>query len=212
MKGLVFGQSTDATSAVRGTEVTPNETQLTCRLARGIEDMLQVYAVRSIVFVSDQQCPFTEEFDGNDFTATHVMAFFGDEPVGTMRLRFFSDFAKLERLAVRKEFRKHQVAVHLVRYAMETCRMKGYTTLYGHAEKRLLSFWRYFGFAPRDDHEQRERLVFSDREYVEAVCELEPLADRVTLESSPYVINRPEGDWQRPGVLDYSSVREAVNV
>ena len=173
--------------------------------------MLQVYAVRAIVFVNDQQCPFAEEFDGNDFTATHVIAYFGDEPVATMRIRFFADFVKFERVACRKEYRKHQVAVHMVRYAMDLCSQKGYTKIVGHIEKRLMRFWKYFGFVERPDSDERERLVFSDRAYCEAVCDLDPHPETVDMDSSPFVLNRPEGEWSKPGVLDYSSVREAVN-
>lgn len=173
--------------------------------------MLQVYAVRAIVFVNDQQCPFAEEFDGNDFTATHVIAYFGDEPVATMRIRFFAEFVKFERVAVRKEYRKHQVAVHMVRHGMDLCAQKGYTKIYGHIEKRLMRFWKYFGFVERPDSGERERLVFSDRAYCEAVCDLASHPDTVNMDSSPYVLNRPEGEWSKAGVLDYSSVREAVN-
>ena len=212
MKGLSFSASKDAAKVGKYAEAVANEPQLAFRVARGMEDMLQVYAVRSIVFVNDQQCPFAEEFDGNDFAATHVLAFLGEEPVGTLRLRFFADFVKLERVAVRKEYRKHQVAVHMIRYAMEFCSRKGYTRLYGHIERRLMRFWTHFGFVERPDQGQRERLVFSDREYVEAFCDLEADPQSVGAHSSPYVLNRPEGEWERPGVLDYSSTREAVNV
>jgi hypothetical protein len=41
------------------------------------------------------------------------------------------------------------------------------------------------------------------------VLDIEPSADAITLESDPYVIIRPEGDWDRPGVLDLSSTRAA---
>lgn len=211
MKGLVFSSSKNAAGDGKYAESAANEPQLSFRVARGIEDILQVYAVRSIVFVNDQQCPFAEEFDGNDFASTHILGFLGEEPVATMRLRFFADFAKIERVAVRKEYRKHQVAVHMIRFAIGICTKKGYTRLYGHLEKRLMRFWRHFGFVERPDHERRERLVFSDREYVEAYCDLEADPDRVTFHSPAYVINRPEGDWDRPGVLDYSSTREAIN-
>lgn len=212
MKGLAFSSSKEAANGGKYPESAANEPQLSFRVARGVEDMLQVYAVRSIVFVNDQQCPFAEEFDGNDFAATHVLGYLGDEPVATLRLRFFADFVKLERVAVRKEYRKHQVAVHMIRYAMSICSQKGYKRLYGHIERRLMKFWTHFGFVERPDHQERERLVFSDREYVEAFCELEDSPDRVTVDSSPYVINRPEGEWDKPGVLDYSANREAVNV
>ena len=41
------------------------------------------------------------------------------------------------------------------------------------------------------------------------VLEIEPSADAITMDSDPYVIIRPEGDWDTPGVLDGSSGRGA---
>ncbi len=73
MKGLAFSSSKEAAKAGKYAEAVANEPQVSFRVARGMEDMLQVYAVRSIVFVNDQKCPFAEEFDGNDFAATHVL-------------------------------------------------------------------------------------------------------------------------------------------
>jgi hypothetical protein len=39
------------------------------------------------------------------------------------------------------------------------------------------------------------------------VLDLEPIADPISLKSKPMVILRPEGDWDRPGVLEASSGR-----
>jgi hypothetical protein len=75
------------------------------RVVNGFDDMMRVAAVRSAVYIGEQSCPYNEEFDGNDLAATHLLALVDNEPAGCMRLRFFGDFAKLERLAVRREFR-----------------------------------------------------------------------------------------------------------
>jgi hypothetical protein len=72
------------------------------RVVNGLDDMMRVAAVRSAVYIGEQSCPYDEEFDGNDLAATHLLALVDNEPAGCMRLRFFGDFAKLERLAVRK--------------------------------------------------------------------------------------------------------------
>ena len=70
------------------------------RIARSFDDLLMVYSVRSAVYIAEQECPFAEEFDGNDHCATHLIGFIKGEPAGCMRVRFFHDFAKIERLAV----------------------------------------------------------------------------------------------------------------
>jgi hypothetical protein len=43
------------------------------------------------------------------------------------------------------------------------------------------------------------------------VLDLEPGPDAITLDSDPYVIIRPEGDWDRPGVLDISAARAVTS-
>jgi hypothetical protein len=57
----------------------------------------------------------------------------------------------------------------------------------------------------------RDRFVFSDHEYVETIRELTPPDDAVTIDSDPLVVLRPEGAWDRPGVLDRSARRPATN-
>ena len=44
------------------------------RLARGLDDLMQVFAVRSAVYVGEERCPYDEEYDGNDLCAAHVLA------------------------------------------------------------------------------------------------------------------------------------------
>src|SRR5262249_26791590 len=73
---------------------------VTTRLAMKMEDSLQAFAVRAACFIGELEVPFSEEFDGHDFGATHVIAYVGDEPVGTVRVRWFQSFAMPERLAV----------------------------------------------------------------------------------------------------------------
>lgn len=181
---------------------------LDIRVVSSLNEYLRTATVRSLVFIGDQQCPFDEEFDGNDFTGLNVLASVEGEPAGTLRLRFFADFAKLERVAVRREFRSMPITGPLIRYGLEICRRKGYRLVYGHAQVRLLRFWRRFGFRERSE---RARFVFSDHEYAEILCPLTPGSDAVTLDSDPLVIARPEGDWDRPGILEVSASRPPTN-
>ena len=84
----------------------PAKTAIGITVARTFEDLMRVAAIRNAVYIGEQECPYEEEYDGNDLSATHLLAYIGDEPVGCLRLRFFADFAKFERMAIRKEFRK----------------------------------------------------------------------------------------------------------
>jgi len=173
-------------------------------VARSIEDIMRVVSIRSAVFVSEQECPYLEEFDGNDFSSTHLIGYVGNEPAACLRIRYFADFAKIERLAVRKEFRKLRVALQLVEAAIELCQAKGYQRLYGHAQKRLVKFWSQFGFEVFDTAQE---FVFSDFDYVEMHMVTPKRPNAITIGIDPYLIIRPEGRWHRPGILEQSRSR-----
>jgi predicted GNAT family N-acyltransferase len=187
-------------------EVEGREVSVT--IARNLEDLARVMAIRSAVYIGEQECPYEEEFDGNDLAATHLMAFVGNEPVGCLRVRYFADFAKIERLAVREEFRKTRAAFQLVRAGFRLCQKKGYTRVYGHSQKRLVDFWARFGFRVM---EGGKSFVFSDFDYVEIIADIERDPDCITIGTDPYVIIRPEGRWHQPGILEYSAVRPATS-
>lgn len=173
-------------------------------VARNFEDLGRVIAMRSAVYIGEQECPYEEEFDGNDLSATHLLVYIGDEPVGCLRVRFFADFAKIERLVIRKEFRKTRAAFHVVRAAFSLCQKKGYRRVYGHSQVRLVNFWSRFGYRVM---ENGKHFVFSDFDYVEIVADIEPDPNPIALGNDPYMIIRPEGRWHKPGILEQSASR-----
>ncbi|MGD0142817.1 MAG: N-acetyltransferase [Rhizomicrobium sp.] len=173
-----------------------------------VDELAQAMAIRATVFMGEQHCPYAEEFDDNDFCATHLLGFVGEEPVATMRLRYFADWVKFERMAVLDRFRSTTVKDAIVNYAFEIARRKGYRQCYGHSQKRLIEFWQQFGFElfPRNSE-----FHFSDHEYVEIWRKLEPHPTPLTMHSNPMVMIRPEGRWDQPGILEKSAVRPATN-
>ncbi len=174
------------------------------RIARSFDDLLMVYAVRSAVYIAEQECPFAEEFDGNDHCATHFVGFIKGEPAGCIRARFFQDFVKLERLAVLKRFRRSTLAFELVRCGIDHARRKGFRRIYGHAREGLEAFWARFGGKPIGAD---RRVAFSGFRYTEMAVDVEPLPNAITLDSGGVVILRPEGDWDQPGILEVSATR-----
>jgi predicted GNAT family N-acyltransferase len=177
---------------------------LSVTVARTIEDIMKVMTVRSAVYVGEQECPYDEEFDGNDFSGAHLIGYVGNEPVGCLRVRYFADFAKIERLAVRKEYRKTRIAFQIVKAGIELCRAKGYRRIYGHSQKRLLNFWGRFGFRPLEGGRE---FVFSDFDYIEIVLDTIPHPKAISIGVDPYIMIRPEGRWHVPGVLERSAIR-----
>jgi predicted GNAT family N-acyltransferase len=182
--------------------------KLETRLAATPDEIAKVFAIRAAVFLAEQGCPYDEEFDGNDYAGAHVLGLVNGEPAAVLRVRYFAEFVKLERLAVLPRFRRTLIAKMVVEHAIAICRRKGYTKMYGHAQKRLVSLWERFGFETMNKNTQ---LVFSDHEYVEMLGEIAPHDAPLTPFSDPYVLIRPEGRWDVPGVLDRSSERLATN-
>jgi predicted GNAT family N-acyltransferase len=179
---------------------------LSVSVARSFDDLMRVVSIRSAVYMAEQECPYDEEYDGNDLSGTHLLGYVGDEPAGCIRIRYFAEFAKIERLAVLKQFRNTRLSIQLARASIELARMKGYRRLYSHVQKHMINFNTRFGFRVL---ENRRKLVFSDFDYVEMVAQVEPHPDAITLGTDPYKVIRPEGRWHVPGILEASVVRGA---
>jgi predicted GNAT family N-acyltransferase len=181
---------------------------ISLRVAASMTDLMQVVAIRAAAFLAEQTCPYGEEFEGNDFCAMHLIGSIDGEPAACLRVRFFADFAKLERLAVRHEFRRSRLAFDIVRAGIKVCRQKGYTRIYGHAQDRLVPFWSRFGARPMGPHRQ---LTFSDYSYTEMLLVTDRDPDALSLSSDPYVLIRLEGHWDEPGPLEHSAARPVTS-
>ena len=187
-----------------------DEGQLEVMVCRTLPDLMQAMAVRTLVYIGEQACPYDEEYDGNDFAgATHLILRRDGEPIGTLRIRWFADFAKVERVAVRKEYRRGRATLMLILAAKKLAEKKNYRKILGYGQVRLIPFWeQYFNAHVRP---RRDGFVVSDHDYVEMVVEGVPPHDALTLDSDPYELLRPEGAWNEPGVLDKSAARTARN-
>ncbi|MBX3491812.1 MAG: GNAT family N-acetyltransferase [Parvibaculum sp.] len=195
----------------RGQISEANQPTVSVRVVRSAEDLMRVVAIRAVVFMAEQKCPYEEEFDGNDYAgSTHLLAEMSGEPVATIRLRFFAGFGHVGRLAVMPQMRGFGTARTIVEEALRLCAEKGYGSLYAQAQKRLVPFWRQFGFEPMD--RRAAPLVWSDHEYVEMCCQLAPRVAALDMKASdPLVLLRPEGAWAAPGILELSAARGATN-
>lgn len=174
-------------------------------MVRNFEDMAKIYAIRSSTYLAEQFCLYDEEFDGNDFCSTQFIGYVDGDPAGCIRMRYFAGFVKLERLAVRREYRHTRLAFRLVREAGAIARRKGFQTAYGHAREDLVPFWRMFGGREMED---RPPFRFADFNYREMVFDLgEPRENSLHFGLDPLVSIRPEGMWDEVGPLELSNLR-----
>lgn len=172
---------------------------LIIKIVESEEERLKAMLVRAIVYMHEQQCPFNEEFDLNDHTATQVVGLLADEPVLTARIRYFNGFAKIERLAIRTEYRRRGHAHQLLSFLLGICRQKGFSRFYLHAQLHLESFYSAYGFRPAGS-----QFSFSDHGYVEMVLEEEAHFPQpsVHIGYQPMALNRPENSLHAAGPLE----------
>jgi predicted GNAT family N-acyltransferase len=185
-----------------------NRPVVTIKLATTSDELMQCYMLRAAVFMGEQHCPYWEEFDGNDYTASHLMLYVDGEPAASMRIRWFASFAKLERAIILKRYRSFGLFIPFVDWAREFCRKKGYGKAYLHAQHRLWPIFERMGFRKVDDR----IFNFSDHEYGAFVCDLD--VDEKTMPTvftDPMVLNRPEDRLEMPGILEDSMERGASN-
>ena len=119
---------------------------VTTKLAMRMEDSLQAFAVRAACFMGELDVPFSEEFDGHDFGATHIIAYVGEEPAGTVRVRWFQSFAMPERLAVIQRFRGHNIGQMLLERCRKLAEGRGSNTLYVQALPGDVKYWEKQGW------------------------------------------------------------------
>ncbi|WP_340691534.1 N-acetyltransferase [Hyphomonas sp.] len=177
----------------------------TARPVRSLDDYQKMVSIRAAVFMAEQACPYDEEFDGNDLCATHFLVFDGPDAVGTLRMRWFAGFAKLERVVLLRGQRGRPALQVILAEAFEYATRKGYRLMIAQIQARLWPVWsRTFRCRLAAD---RPRFWFSDFEYIEIEIPLPEHPRALAPESDPMVMIRPEGNWDEPGALDASVAR-----
>jgi predicted GNAT family N-acyltransferase len=186
-------------------EAPRKEPVVTINIVRSLDEFLKVMSIRAATYIAEQECPFAEDYDGNDFCSSHVLAYIDGEPAGCMRIRYFKDFVKFERLAVRHEYRTSKLAFRIVRTALKFVAQKGFDRVYGHARYDLVRFWQSFGLRPIPG---RPKFIFSDIEFVEMEGPVKPVEAVIQIGIPPHHILRPEGQWEVPSIFERSVDQE----
>ena len=177
------------------------------RLASDADDLMQCFALRAAVYMGEQRCPYREEFDGNDFTASHLLLSVDGEPAACMRLRWFGAFVKFERAAILRRYRSMGLFAPFVDWAREFARSKGFSQAYLQAQQRLWPLMEREGFRRLD----ARTFHFSDHAYGAFTCDLAVDPGAPSISDEPLVLNRREDRRHLPGILDGSVERGATN-
>ena len=173
-------------------------------MARSIEDLMRVVSVRSAVYIAEQECPYLEEFDGNDFCSTHLLGYVGNEPAGCIRIRYFADFAKSNASRSVRSFARP--GCRSIWSAPPSIFAASKATS-GFTDTRR-SAWSISGRASVSNCSKAVRsLCFSDLRLRRNADQDRRHPTAITIGVDPYTIIRPEGRWHLPGILENSKDR-----
>lgn len=163
---------------------------VTTRLAGRMEDTMQAFAVRAACFIGERDVPYSEEFDGQDFGASHIVACLGAEPIGALRIRWFQSFAMPERLAVMQRFRGHHVGLLLLERARTLAESRGCNSLYTRVSPDEAPYFEKHGWRRLDEQTRSARPTVALVRPVDPALEIAEIADKDALAlSSQYRID-----------------------
>ncbi|MBI2797799.1 GNAT family N-acetyltransferase [Candidatus Saccharibacteria bacterium] len=112
----------------------------------GNEDLTQAFDVRRTVFHDEQGISEEDDFDGLDIQADHFIAFDGDKPVGTARVRYIDGKAKVERVAVLKPSRGKGVGEEMMRDILDFIAKNGINEVYLDSQTSASRLYEKVGF------------------------------------------------------------------
>lgn len=116
------------------------------RLARNPEEIQAALRLRERVFSGEQGVRQEADRDGRDPEATHVVAVENGRVLGTCRLVFQGDVARLGRMAVERELRGHGVGAAILHEAERAAIAAGASRISLHAQLPARSLYERDGY------------------------------------------------------------------
>lgn len=124
--------------------------QLTIKQVTYDADSTNINAIRRQVFQEEQGVAPELEFDGKDESAQHLLAYWENQPVGTLRIRALDEeTVKIERLAVLPHARRKGIGQRLTQTAMNLAQAEGYRQINQikiNSQAYIQAFYQRMGF------------------------------------------------------------------
>lgn len=118
--------------------------------AKSLEEIHEVFAIRIEVFVVEQACLPSEEFDELDAQAKHYLLWEDGKPVATGRYRKTEKGIKVERIATLAPARGKGYASQIVQHIIQEAKMAypELTYFYLHSQQTVMPLYASLGFMP----------------------------------------------------------------
>lgn len=117
-----------------------------CKIVENNRELKEAYLVRKKVFVIEQNVPESLEWDKYDDTALHVIYKVDESIVGTGRIVFLNDAAKIGRVAVLKSYRNQGIGKMIIQFLIEAAKKRGKKTIFANVQIRAQKFYEKLGF------------------------------------------------------------------
>jgi predicted GNAT family N-acyltransferase len=119
---------------------------LEVREARTDEEVADALELRSRVFCGEQGVSFEADQDGRDAEAVHIVAVEDGAVIGTCRLLFRGQVARLGRLAVERDRRGDGIAAAILKEADRIAAQTGSESIALHAQTYALTLYEQAGY------------------------------------------------------------------
>lgn len=107
-----------------------------------------IKAIRTTVFINEQNVPIELEWDEFDNDSTHILAYYDNKPVATARL--LND-GHIGRMAVLKDYRNRKVGENMLKYLLEIAQQKAINEIELSAQEHAVEFYKKYGFSVTSD-------------------------------------------------------------
>jgi len=115
----------------------------TIRIASWQHDREALTAIRSQVFIKEQNVPEELEWDEFDESATHFLALLNNQAIACARLK---PDGQIGRMAVLRKHRKNGIGKKLLQSVLQEAKTKNLKKLYLHAQLSAIDFYKKAGF------------------------------------------------------------------
>ncbi len=120
-----------------------------CQVVAYSEATAAIQQIRRLVFQDEQRVDPALDFDGLDPEVQHVLAWQGEQAVGTARIRRLDNStAKLERVAVLAAFRDQGIGQQIIQTALAWLAQQEIFNCKLHAQSQTIPFYQKLGFQP----------------------------------------------------------------